>query len=188
MEELVKLSRLESHMIQIKPEQTKLKYILAEAVGKVFFKAHEKNIAIELKDEESKSGGEGEELPSACTIFCDPVWTAEAFANVLENAVKYSDENTVITVTVGKLTSFVYVDIEDEGMGIPPQELNSIYKRFYRGKEAQKKVKDGVGVGLYLTRKVLEEQGGNIAARRRKLGSCFRITLPNEKWNLTKLS
>ncbi len=181
MQELVNLSRLENNMIQIKPENTKLKQVLTEAVNKVFFKANEKQIAILLTDEghTDRQGADREQVGAFdAAIFSDPAWTAEAFANVLENAVKYSGENTTITITVGRLINYVYVDIEDEGIGIQPQELNAIYKRFYRGERAQKMVKDGVGVGLYLARKVLEEQGGNIVARRRRRGSCFRITLP----------
>ncbi len=181
MQELVNLSRLETNMIQIRPVRVQLKQILTEAVNKVFFKANEKNIAVILTDVGQQDRDGTQNIRSSeldAPIYCDPVWTAEAFANVLENAVKYSGENTTITITVGKLVNFIYVDIEDEGIGIPPQELNAIYKRFYRGKQAQKIAKDGVGVGLYLARKVLEEQGGNIVARRRQRGSCFRMTLP----------
>ncbi len=181
MQELVNLSRLETNMIQIRPVRVQLKQILTEAVNKVFFKANEKNIAVILLDVGKQDRDGTQNIRSSeldAPIYCDPVWTAEAFANVLENAVKYSGENTTITITVGKLVNFIYVDIEDEGIGIPPQELNAIYKRFYRGKQAQKIAKDGVGVGLYLARKVLEEQGGNIVARRRQRGSCFRMTLP----------
>lgn len=181
LEELVQLSRLESHMIQIRPEWTELRKVLTEAVNKVFFKAYEKNIAIEIRNNEREvseaENTEDIELVADNLVFCDPVWTVEAFANVLENAVKYSGEYTTITVTVGRLTSLVYVDITDEGIGISTEEMHLIFQRFYRGREAQKRVKDGAGVGLYLTRRILEEQGGTIMAERKQNGSCFRMTL-----------
>lgn len=64
-------------------------------------------------------------------------------------------------------------------MGIQAEELHHIYKRFYRGKEVEQKEKDGAGVGLYLTRMILEEQGGTIVARKRPQGgTIFRMTLP----------
>ena len=52
------------------------------------------------------------------------------------------------------------IEVEDEGMGIPAEELHKIYQRFYQGRKAKEQVKDGAGVGLYLARKIIEEQGG----------------------------
>lgn len=71
------------------------------------------------------------------------------------------------------------IEIEDEGIGILPEELNHIFQRFYRGTKAAQKVKEGVGVGLYLTRSIIELQGGTICAKRKqKKGTIFKITLP----------
>ena len=71
------------------------------------------------------------------------------------------------------------IEVEDEGMGIPAEELHKIYQRFYRGRKAKEQVKDGAGVGLYLARKIIEEQGGTIAAKRKaEKGMIFKVTLP----------
>lgn len=73
----------------------------------------------------------------------------------------------------------VEIEVEDEGMGIPAEELHKIYQRFYRGRKAKEQVKDGAGVGLYLARKIIEEQGGTIAAKRKaEKGMIFKVTLP----------
>lgn len=165
--ELVELSRLESHMIQIHPVMGSIRKTITDAVTQIYVKARNKNIEIEA------------EMDADIQVCHDPKWTAEAIENVLDNAVKYSEENTRITVRVSMLIRNVLIEVIDEGMGIESGEMHKIYHRFYRGKEVKKKVKEGAGVGLYLTRKILEQQGGTISAKRRSgRGTVFKITLP----------
>lgn len=167
LDELVKLSRLENNMIQIKPEKNNLKQTISEAVSQIFMKAYDKNIEICVEMEEDVE------------IFHDKKWTMEAFANVLENAVKYSGPMTSIYIRVSYLPSNVLIEIEDEGMGIAEEELHEIFKRFYRGSNAKEMVKEGAGVGLYLSRSIIEQQGGTIIAKRKtKQGTIFKIMLP----------
>lgn len=165
--ELVKLSRLEVHMIQIKPVLSDLKHTITEAVNRIYMKAKSKNIDIEA------------EIPENINIKHDVKWTVEAVVNVLDNAVKYSEEYTLIVIRVEKLVQNVMIEIEDEGMGISSGDLVKIYQRFYRGRDARERVEEGVGVGLYLTRMILERQGGTISAKSKfKKGTIFKITLP----------
>ena len=167
LEELVNLSRLETHMIAIKPVDASLKETIAEAVSQVYMKARNKEIAVCV------------EFEGDLTVSHDVRWTAEAFANVLENAVKYSGAHTTVTVRVIPLAKNVLIAVEDEGMGIAKEETAKIYQRFYRGTRAKELVKDGAGVGLYLTRMILERQGGTILAKRRaERGTVFQMTLP----------
>lgn len=165
--ELVNLSRLEKRMIQIKPIPASLKETITDAVSQVYMKARKKEIEIQVK------------MDGDMEICHDRKWTAEAITNVLDNAVKYSGRNTMITVCVQHLVNYVLIEVEDEGFGISTEELVKIYQRFYRGDEAREKVKEGSGVGLYLARMILEQQGGTISAKRRpKQGTVFKITLP----------
>lgn len=165
--ELVNLSRLEKRMIQIKPVPASLKDTIADAVSQVYMKARKKEIEIQVK------------MDGDMEICHDRKWTAEAIVNVLDNAVKYSGRNTTVTVRVQPLVNYVLIEVEDEGFGISTEELVKIYQRFYRGDEAKEKVKEGSGVGLYLARMILEQQGGTISAKRRpKQGTVFKITLP----------
>ena len=167
LDELVNLSRLETHMITIKPAAASLKETIAEAVGQVYMKARSKEIAI------------GVEMEGDIVVCHDVKWTVEAFANVLENAVKYSGTHTAVTLRVTLLAKNVLIEVEDEGMGIAKEETAKIYQRFYRGTRAKELVKDGAGVGLYLTRMILERQGGTILAKRRaERGTVFQMTLP----------
>lgn len=167
LDELMKLSRLESNMIQIKPQKSSIKQTISEAVSQIFMKAYEKNIEIVVDMEEDAE------------IFHDRKWTVEAFANILENAVKYSEEMTVINIRASYLPSSALIEIEDEGMGIREEELHNIFKRFYRGQEAREQAKEGAGVGLYLARNIIEQQGGTILAKRKPdKGTIFKIMLP----------
>ncbi len=153
-------------MIQISPVPASLKKTIAGAVGQVYMKARNKDIEIQAEIEED------------LTVSHDVKWTEEAMVNILDNAVKYSREDTVVTVRMKPLVRNVLVEIEDQGIGIRKEELTKIYQRFYRGSDAAKIEKDGVGVGLYLARMILERQGGTISAKQKKGGTIFRITLP----------
>lgn len=167
LNELVNLSRLETHMIQICPLHASLKKTLTEAVSQIYMKARGKDISIQV------------EMNDDIVARHDSKWTVEALANILENAVKYSPEHTTITVRTQELVRNVLIEVEDEGMGIPVEELHKIYQRFYRGRKAKEQVKDGAGVGLYLARRIIEEQGGTITAKRKaENGMIFKVTLP----------
>lgn len=161
------ISQLETRMIRLQPENVSFTEILAGAVNAIYHKAIAKQMTIEID--------EIEEVP----LFLDTKWTTEAILNVLDNAVKYSPAGSSIFVRTWKLFSFVRVEIEDQGIGIPKREWNQIFQRFYRGNNDFVKKEEGTGVGLYLTRKIIEEGGGTISVRPgREGGSIFVIQLP----------
>ncbi|MGL5717142.1 MAG: sensor histidine kinase [Paraclostridium sp.] len=110
----------------------------------------------------------------------DSKWTEESIFNVLENAVKYTPDNKNVEIEVSHTINFVRVDIKDKGIGIDKSEYNNIFKRFYRSEEVEEI--EGSGVGLYLTRKILEQQGGNIIVSSEKgQGSKFSLFLITNK-------
>ena len=74
--------------------------------------------------------------------------------------------------------------MEDEGIGIPASEYSHIFQRFYRGASLQVRQEEGSGVGLYLTRKILEEQGGTIRVKKGKKGSVFQLTLSKRRFGI----
>ncbi len=167
MKELVDLSRLEVRMIQIRPVPGSIRHTITEAVDRVYLKARDKRIEIQVEMEKDLS------------VPHDPKWTQEAIANVLDNAVKYSPESTCVTLRAILLVSNILIEVEDQGIGIGPGEMSKIYQRFYRGEEAARSVKEGAGVGLYLARMILERQGGTISAKSDiGRGTVFRLTLP----------
>ena len=112
-------------------------------------------------------------------LSLDRRWTAEAFTNLIENAVKYSKAGSMVQLRVSPLIQNVLIEIEDDGIGIPEGEQHQIFKRFFRGSNAVLASKEGAGVGLYLARKIIEQHGGTIVVKpKHGQGSIFKITLP----------
>lgn len=153
MASLSKLSRLETGMIELKKEQADLKKTIMAAVSEVYSQASHRSVDIHIVN-----------VPSL-ELAHDPQWTREAIVNMLDNAIKYSDENGLISVTMEKLETYVKIDIEDRGIGIPPQEIDKVFNRFYRGQDERIKKSAGMGIGLYLSRKIIEDQGGGLIVK-----------------------
>lgn len=164
IDSLVNISRLEANMISIKKENKGIKSTLTKAIDSVRVKATQKQISIELEDFDD------------IQILHDSKWTEESIFNVIDNGVKYTDENGKINISVSQTINFVRIDIKDNGIGIDKLEFNNIFKRFYRNSEVEDI--EGSGVGLYLSRKILEQQGGNIIVSSKKgEGSKFSLFL-----------
>ena len=158
---LIKMSRLESGMISLKPEKNNLNDIILQAVKTVYAKAKEKNITITFDCEQNFKA------------VLDFNWTAEAIANVLDNAVKYTPSGGIVGLEITEYPSYLRLDISDNGIGIPEEEQAKIFGRFYRGKYSAGI--DGVGIGLYLTRDIIQKQHGYIKVRSDKNGSSFSV-------------
>lgn len=147
---LMNISRLETAMISLTKEPISLSDLLVDAVNGVYEKARKKNIEISLQETEN------------IALQLDKHWTTEAVINVLDNAVKYSPQNSHIMISIEKQHFYTLVKIQDEGIGIFQSEYNKIFQRFYRSNHSYVKGTEGSGVGLYLTRMILERQGGLI--------------------------
>lgn len=158
---LIKMSRLESGMISLKPEKNSLNDIILQAVKTVYAKAKEKNITITF------------DCVQNFEAVLDFNWTAEAIANVLDNAVKYTPNGGIVGLEITEYPSYLRLDISDNGIGILEEEQAKIFGRFYRGKYSAGI--DGVGIGLYLTRDIIQKQHGYIKVRSDKNGSSFSV-------------
>lgn len=164
IESLVNISRLETSMISIKKENKNIKATIIKAIESVKPKAMNKCISINLNDFDDK------------IVPHDSKWTEECIFNILDNAVKYTNLKGKIDIYVQDAINFIRIDIKDNGIGIDKNEFNNIFKRFYRSEEVQEL--EGSGVGLYLSRKILESQGGNIIVSSQKgEGSKFSLFL-----------
>ena len=148
---LIKLSRLETGAIAPSPANESIRQTISEAVSVVLGEADKKNIAISVEDFADHA------------VFHDRKWTAEALVNVLDNAIKYSPQDSEIIVRVDALQQHTKITIQDSGIGIPKHDWNNIFRRFYRGQNV--KDREGVGLGLYLVRVILESQGGYVLVK-----------------------
>jgi signal transduction histidine kinase len=114
-------------------------------------------------------------LPPA---LVDPMRLDQIVTNLLDNAAKYSAEGSTIEVRLTPADGGVALSVEDRGQGIAPDDLPRLFDRFYQTKRARQK-KVGLGLGLYITKGLLEAHGGRIGVSSTVgCGSCFRIWLP----------
>lgn len=170
---LVNISRMETGMIQIHLEPADILETLVTAVNRVYLKAEKKQIAIEFEESEDLA---------PILIPHDVKWLCEAFINILDNAVKYSPGNTTVRIRMIRLTTFLRIEIEDQGIGIPREAYHKIFQRFYRGGAKEVRQAEGSGVGLYLTREILGWHNGSVTVSsgygKKQRGSIFVVQIP----------
>ena len=165
---LFKMVRLEQKAITFEAKPQKILGTIQRAVESVYEKAEKRDIAIYVDIKEDQ------------VLWHNRRWTAEVFENLLENAVKYANPGTKIMILQETYETYTEIHVKDEGKGIPKEEWNRIFQRFYRGKGTEDI--EGSGIGLYLSRLILEmEQGALTVESEVGNGSCFTVFLQNCK-------
>lgn len=163
---LVKTSRLETGLISVKPLHSSVAELLLNSVNAITNKADENNITLNVSCEDNLQA-----------LF-DPKWTEEAIYNILDNGVKYTPTGGSIWISAVAYELFTRIDIADNGIGIEEQDINNIFKRFYRSTNVIPY--EGVGIGLYLTREIVSSEGGYIKVKSElEKGTVFSVFLPN---------
>ena len=166
MQGMVKISRLETGVITIRDQESDLRATIGRAVAAIVPRAEEKQIRLYV------------ECDREVRIRHDGKWTEEAIFNLLDNAVKYTDAGGTIRIGVKVQEIFTQISVRDTGKGIAPERQAEIFTRFYREPEVHEQ--EGIGIGLYLARKIIELQKGYIEVKSEAgEGSEFRIYLLN---------
>ncbi|MGC6767932.1 sensor histidine kinase [Enterococcus sp. LJL51] len=163
--EFIVMTRFETETIDLQPELLDINQTLQQAIAENREAANQKGITIQLVFQEVNP------------LMHDSKWTAEAFSNVIENAVKYANPKTEISITVKRLLSYTRIDICNSGIGILPDEMRLIFQKYYRGENAGDM--SGAGIGLHLTKLILERQGGYILAKETSEETVFSLFLLN---------
>ena len=163
---MVKISRLETGVITIRDRESDLRATIGRAVAAIVPKAEEKQIRLYV------------DCDREVQIRHDGKWTEEAIFNLLDNGVKYTDAGGSIHIEVKAQEMFTQICIRDTGKGIAPERQAEIFTRFYREPEVHEQ--EGIGIGLYLARKIIELQKGYIEVKSEVgEGAEFRIYLLN---------
>lgn len=166
IQSMVKMSRLETGTIKIQKLESLLAETLVAAIEAIIPKADGKNIQIHVRYDEK------------LRVSHDKKWTGEAIFNVLDNAVKYTEVGGTVHISVNRGEIFTEIRIADTGKGITPERQGTIFTRFYREPEVHDN--EGVGIGLYLARKIISMQDGYMKVESEVgKGSTFYIYLPN---------
>lgn len=112
------------------------------------------------------------------TVAADRASISEVMGNLIDNAIKYSNEGGVINVTAAVKSDFVEVSVQDFGIGMPGNVVSNLFQKFYRSHRSRETVA-GTGIGLYISKAIIESHGGNIGVRSEDgKGSTFTFTLP----------
>ena len=173
IQNLVKSSRLESDIIGLQKHQADLKDLVEDVLREFKVILDEKCIIIDLKAED-------------LFFALDERWLKEAIHNLVDNAIKYSPNGSTINISVYKSYLNYNIDIENECKDLSEETLPKIFERFYRGKNSVSK--DGLGLGLFIAREIIEKHGGNIRASLDNNRIKFSVDFPLwEVFFLTKL-
>ncbi len=159
---LVKLSRLENGILALSPETEDVGRLLKEIALSMRKKAEAKGLYLNVTDDSAKAS-------------FDYKWTLEAVSNIVDNAIKYTEAGG-INISLQASEMFVCIIVKDTGIGIWEEDIPKIFARFERLQSS--KEKEGVGIGLYLAREILQKEGGYIKVKSKKgVGSEFFIYL-----------
>ena len=175
LQSLFKMVNLEQGAVVFEAEALPVRDTILDAVTAVLDRADRRNIRILTEPFEDR------------LLWHNRKWTAEVLVNLLENAVKYTEPGGRITISVRPMEMYTEIAVRDTGRGIRQEELTEIFKRFYRSRDVENI--EGSGIGLYLSRLILEHEKGYMTAESELgEGSKFSVFLQNCQNFTRKLS
>ncbi len=143
---LLKLSKIDAGTITMKPEEVSIDALMDEVIKPFEIQMDLKNIQYSRNI-------------SSLSIKCDRNWTIEAIQNIVKNCIEHMENGGMLHVFTNETNIFSEIVIEDNGCGIEEEDLSHIFERFYKGKNAGK---DSVGIGLALSKTIINSQHGDI--------------------------
>lgn len=169
VDDLVDISRITRDKLDMRMEHVELAEIINHAVETSKPVAERDGDVIEV------------DVPAGPLFLrADSMRLVQVFSNLLNNACKFTDSNGKIRVVVRREGSQVLVSVQDDGMGIPEEQLDSIFEMFGQIEAAQERSRGGLGIGLALVKRVIELHGGTVSASSKGAGqgSVFLVRLP----------
>lgn len=144
---MLKLSKLDANVVQFYDEKINLNKFITEIVKNL-------EIPIEIKNQNIIINGDNE-----ATFVGDYKWQQEAVTNIIKNCIEHNKENGTINIKYEENNLFTKISIKDEGIGIEKEDLKHIFERFYKGKNS---TENSVGIGLSLSKNIIEKNNGII--------------------------
>lgn len=165
IQSLLKLAKLDAGTIELEKSINKLKDFLEECLSGFITRA-------EL---------EGKDLRLQCddliVLYFDVIWLKEAVGNIIKNALDHTHAGDRIEIECGQNAVVTEITIKDNGMGIHPEDIHHIFKRFYRSRFS--KDRQGIGIGLALSKAIIEKHGGTITVESEpQNGTAFHLIFP----------
>ena len=160
IQSILKLSKFDSNTVQFIKQDIYLKQIVDEAIKNTESLADLKNIKINVEGNKK------------IKLNCDLLWQTEAVTNILKNCIEHSSENTKIDIKYNNNSVYSYITITDYGEGISKEDIPHIFERFYRGKNS---ANESIGIGLSLSKTIIESNNGIITVESNNNKTTFTI-------------
>ena len=169
IDDLLDISRIESGSLEFAPVELDLGHEIQEVVKAMQTQIEEKQIRVLVT------------IPYMVNrITADRLRFSQVISNLLSNACKYSPEKATVAITAGEANGAVQIDVADTGPGISPEDQARMFTKFFRADNSQTRGTSGTGLGLFITKHIVEAQGGAIwLVSEVGKGSTFSFTLPH---------
>jgi two-component system, OmpR family, sensor histidine kinase BaeS len=168
VEDLRLLTLAESHQLVFEKHELDLLEITQRSISMFQAEADEKKISLSLETSLNEA-----------LIFADPLRTEQSFGNLLSNALRYIPEGGKVWVEIKQVEKNMAVSINDNGPGVPEEELPFIFNRFWRGDKSRSRQSGGAGLGLAITKLLVEGQGGQVTVSNLPIGGLqVRMSFP----------
>ncbi|WP_051065558.1 sensor histidine kinase [Nocardiopsis potens] len=170
IQDLITLSRIQGAEPLAEPAEVDVDEVVEEALDTV-------RMAADAKGIELASGG-----TSGLVVMGDEGLLATALRNLVSNAVAYSPQRTRVSVSAEATEQAVEISVADQGIGIPPQDLERVFERFYRVDAARSRATGGTGLGLAIVKHIMTHHRGEVTVWSKEgSGSTFTLRLPLEE-------
>jgi len=166
--DLLTVSRIETGRLPLKKGMVSLEEVTKKLIQKFKSYAEAANVKVEFKAEK--------DLPR---VSADPLWLEQVVENLLDNAIRYTKDQGEVKIKIYKDSKRIYFEIQDNGVGIPKEEQKFIFQKFFRAQNVLKYQTKGSGLGLHITKRILELMGGKIWFKSKEgKGTTFYFSLP----------
>jgi two-component system, OmpR family, sensor histidine kinase VicK len=175
-QDLLTTTKLEDGRIQSRPEVVELNKIIQEVLDELRFKAESKKISLSLSS--GLTSVDAKVVKPLYYVYVDGGQLREVISNLIDNAIKFTPEGSV-TITIAANDYSVTLGVHDTGLGIAPEDQPHLFQKFYRVDSSKTRTIGGTGLGLYISRTIIELFNGRIWVESKlNEGSHFYISLP----------
>ncbi len=159
------MTRIDEGKLEIKKDVEVVEEIIAESISRVKRFSGNHNIVIDLPE-------------SMVVLFVDGLLIEQVLINLIDNAIKYTQDDSIIEVKVIEKEENVIFEVSDNGKGIPEEDIRAIFDRFYTKTKGECLERRGIGLGLAICKSIIEGHGGSIEALNNSSGGAtFRFSV-----------
>ena len=168
-EDLLRLTRLDSGVMEA-AENVEVEPVIRRVCHSLQMPAAKRHITLEVLVE------------NPCSVLATKGEVHQMIYNLVDNAIKYNHDNGFVRVLLSAGETWAYITVEDNGIGIPTEDMDHVFERFYRVDKARSRAAGGTGLGLSIVRDTVRRRGGTIdVGPRPGGGTVFTVRLPRER-------